>query len=125
MAELEIDQQLLADHLRDKMDAEKVSLRKAAAEIGCSPATLSRMLQGTAAPNVPDSVNLLRAVSWLGRSIADFEMGGGRTRKTSDFTEVAAHLRALPGISDPVAEALVAMVRAAYDAAKKSRIKKK
>lgn len=124
MPEIEFDLDLLATHLRDKIDADKLSARKAAEEIGCSPATLSRMLHGSKGSNVPDSVNVLRAVSWLGKSVADFEKGGGKPRTTSSIDEVAAHLRALPGLSSSVAEALVAMVKAAYATETKPRGKK-
>jgi len=104
------------------MEKEGFSVRAAAEEIGCSPATLTRMLQGTESPTVPDLVNLMRAASWLGKSISDFEP---TTRRASDkWEEAEVHLRALPGISKPDAAALVALVRAARDHAAKSRAKK-
>jgi transcriptional regulator with XRE-family HTH domain len=110
-----IDLDLLASHLKAEMAAREVSLRSAAGEIGCSPATLSRLLKGRAAGNSPDANNLFRSVSWLGRSIADFELGE-RTH-TSSVADVEVHLRALPGLSHDQAEALIAMVKAAHDAA--------
>ena len=97
-------------------------MRAAAAEIGCSPATLSRLLQGEAAPNVADAVNLMRAASWLGKRLSDFETGA--QSDSSTIADVEVHLRALPGISKTDAEGLVAMVKAAYDAASRLRGKK-
>lgn len=122
MEDSKIDQDLLAKHLRNEMDKKQLSLRAAAGEIGCSPATLARLLQGAAAPNLPDSINLMRAASWLKKSIADFEKG--RIKPSVNLTDVEVHLRALPGLSKTDAEALVAMVKAAYGAARELRTKK-
>ena len=116
-----LDLDLLGRALRDEIDARGLSLRDAGTEIGCSASTLSRMLQGQQAKNVPDSVNLMRAISWLGRSVADFEKGS--RPKRSSITEVEVHLRALPGVAEADAEALVAIVRATYDSFKKRKRK--
>lgn len=108
-----VDLDHLAKELQDKMRQEDLSLRAAGGEIGCSPATLSRLLRGSAAPNWPDTENLFRAVSWLGKSLSDFEKG--RSPSTSSLAEVELHLRALPGVTEKDKEALVAIVRAAHD----------
>lgn len=117
-----VDLDLLAQHLKSKMESENLSLRAAADEIGCSAATLSRMLKGSEAPNMPDADNLFRAASWLNRSIADFEIG--KREQGSSLADVEVHLRALPGLAKGDKEALVAMVRAAHDAALELRKKK-
>jgi helix-turn-helix protein len=117
-----LDLDLLATHLRSEMETRDISIRAAAAEIGCSAATLARLLQGSAAPNVADSVNLIRAVSWLRKSLSDFEKG--KAKRTSTLADVEVHLRALPGIGKTDAEGLIAMVKAAYDAAAQLRAKK-
>lgn len=122
MEDSTLDLDLLATHLRNEMEGKGVSIRGAATEIGCSPATLARLLQGSRAPNVPDSINLIRAVSWLKKSLSDFEQG--RAKRTSTLADVEVHLRALPGIGKRDAEGLVAMVKAAYDAAAQLRAKK-
>jgi len=111
-----VDLDRLAKELEEKMREEELSLRSAAGEIGCSPATLSRLLKGADTPNVPDTNNLFRAVSWLGKSISDFEEGSSPS--TSSMTEVEIHLRALPGLGQKDKDALVAMVKAAHDAFK-------
>ena len=115
MAQAVLDRDLLATHLRTKIDSEGKSIRTASDEIGCSAATLSRMLRGSRAANFPDTRNLLRAASWLGKSIADFEPGVRSTCST--LADVEVQLRALPGLSDKDKEALVAMVKALYGAA--------
>ena len=122
MGNPKLDLDLFATHLRNEMHGKKLSIRSAAKEIGCSAATLARLLQGSDAPNSPEWVNLAKAVSWLGKSIADFE--AGTPRRSSSLADVEVHLRALPNISEPDAEGLVAMVKAAYEAAAKERSKK-
>lgn len=122
MGDSPLDLDLLATHLRNEIDTRGLSVRAAAAKIGCSPATLSRLLQGTEAPNTPDSVNLLRAVSWLKKSLSDFQRRP--TKQTTSLADVEVHLRALPGLGKTDAEGLVAMVRAAYGAAAELRSKK-
>jgi transcriptional regulator with XRE-family HTH domain len=117
----ELDLDRLAVHLKRKLEDDGLSLRAGADEIGCSPATLSRLLRGSETPNYPEAVNLFRAVSWLGRSISDFEQS--KKQHVSTIADVEVHLRALPGLTKDQAEALVAMVRAARDAAVDLRAK--
>ncbi len=116
------DFDLLATHLLAEVSRKKLTLRAAASEIGCGAATLARLLQGSKAPNFPDTDTLIRATSWMGKSIADFERG--KRPQVSTLADVEVHLRALPNMSPVDAEALVAMVKAAYDAASKHRKKK-
>lgn len=118
MAELAIDLDLLAKHLKARMEEKGLSIRAAANEIGCSHATLGRLLQGTEASSIPDSVNLIRAASWVGKSLDDLA-GSGARRKTASMADVEVHLRALPGLRGEDAEAILAMVKAAYGAAAK------
>jgi transcriptional regulator with XRE-family HTH domain len=108
-----IDWDLLALHLRERIRENELSGRAAADEIGCSPATLTRLLQGAQAPNTPDTHVLLKAVSWLGKSLADFQTGAAPS--TSSFADVEMHLRALPQLNDQDKEGLVAMVKALHE----------
>jgi transcriptional regulator with XRE-family HTH domain len=117
-----IDLDLLATHLRQGIEDSGNSMRACALEIGVSPATLSRMLQGEAAENYPDSRNLFKAASWLERRLSDFEVGSAPSDST--LADVEVHLRALKGLNDSDQEALVAMVKAAYDAARQLRSEK-
>src|SRR6266849_298093 len=102
MEEPKLDLDRLATHLRNQIARKDLSIRSAAAEIGCSPATLARLLQGTGAPNVPDAINLMRAASWVGKSLSEFETG--KPQAASTLADVEVHLRALPGISKSNAE---------------------
>lgn len=119
MGEDLLDRNLLADHIQQKIDERGLTIRDAAQHIGCSPATLTRLLKGADAANYPDTKTLIKATSWLGRSLSDFEPG--ERPKESSFAEVELHLRALSGLTDKDRDALVAMVKAAHDAARKLR----
>ena len=45
MPNMSVDMDLLAIHLKNKMDSEQLSVRSAAGKIGFGAATLSRLLQ--------------------------------------------------------------------------------
>lgn len=115
----DFDLDLLASHLRNHMDSEGLSLRKSAEQVGCGAATLSRLLQGSESQTVPSGENLIRAASWLGRSLSEFESGARPDR--SNLADVEVHLRALPNLSKRDAQALVGIVKAAYDSFRRSK----
>ncbi len=117
MGEGSIDLDVLAKHLKARMEEKRLSIRAAAVEIGCSHATLGRLLQGSRAGSMPDSENLIRAASWVGKSLDD--LAPGARRKSTTMADVEVHLRALPGLRGEDAEAIIAMVKAAYGAASK------
>lgn len=122
MPDLSVDLDLLALHLKNKMDAQKLSIRAAALEIGLGAATLSRLLQGTKSENVPDLANVNKAAAWVGMTVGD--MSARSNKKHSTIADVEVQLRALPGLATPDVEALVAMVKAGYEHAKAHRAKK-
>jgi transcriptional regulator with XRE-family HTH domain len=119
MPELSVDLDKLATHLKSKMEEEGLSVRAAAKEIGFGASTLSRLLQGNSNENVPDLANINRAVQWVGKSLTGKSLAA--KRESSTIADVEVHLRALPGLAKPDVEALVAMVRASYQRAKKLR----
>lgn len=112
MPQRPVDLDRLALHLRNRLVHDELSLRGAAAKIGCSPATLSRLLKGSKSPNMPDAEILFRAVSWLGRSWADF--AAPASSPPSNISDVEVYLRALPDLGQRDKEALVGIVKAAY-----------
>lgn len=119
--EFDLDQ--LAIRLRSRMELRELSVRAAALEMGLGAATLSRLLQGSASTFTPDLANVSKAADWVGTSLSDLSAGGSR-EKASTIADVEVHLRALPGLEGSDVEALVAMVRAGYNHAKKVRSKK-
>ncbi len=114
MADEVVDRDRLATHLRARMEDRKLSLRAAAAEIGCSAATLARMLEGSKSPNVPDTANLIRAASWVGRGLSEFEHASARSGST--IADVEVHLRAIKDLAPEDKDALIGLVKAAYEA---------
>jgi transcriptional regulator with XRE-family HTH domain len=119
--EFNLDQ--LAIRLRSKMELQELSVRAAASEMGVGAATLSRLLQGSASSTTPDLANVSKAADWAGTTLSDLSAAPVR-EKASTIADVEVHLRALPGLEGADVEALVAMVRAGYNHAKKVRSKK-
>jgi hypothetical protein len=58
----------------------------------------------------------------VGKALAD--LSPPSKAKPATIADVEVHLRALPGLAKPDVEALVAMVRATYEHAKKFRAAK-
>jgi transcriptional regulator with XRE-family HTH domain len=112
-----VDLDALAAYLNDAMKNKELSVRAAAEQIGCSAATLTRLLKGSDSDTVPDSINLMRAAAWLGKNLSDFEPR--RLPQASSLAEIEVHLRALPGIDRTDAAALMDMVRAGYELARR------
>ena len=122
MAELTVDLDRLATHLKSKMETENLSARTAAKTIGFGASTLSRLLQGDSNENMPDLASINKAAQWVGKSLGDLSLSNKQAPST--IAEVEVHLRALPGLAQPDVEALVGMVKAGYEHAKRLRAKK-
>jgi transcriptional regulator with XRE-family HTH domain len=113
MPSIGIDRDLLASFLRNKMNEERISLRKAAELMGMSPATLSRLMSGSGSDYVADTSTLSAAANWLNKSLSDFEINKRPTG--SSLAEVEMHLHALPNITEADASAMMAVITALYD----------
>lgn len=111
---MRVDRELLASYLRNKMDDDSLSLRKAAEQIGCSPATLSRLLNGGSGGHAPDTATLTALAKWLDKNLSDFE--ADMRPNQSSLAEVELHLHALPDITASDARAIMAAVKALYEA---------
>jgi transcriptional regulator with XRE-family HTH domain len=104
-----------ADELAARLSARRresgLSLRAAAAEIGVSAATLSRVEGGG---YLPERDNLFRLLDWLG-------LGGGEAYSephppgAGTLEAIELHLRADEDLSRADAEAIAQMVRLAYE----------
>jgi transcriptional regulator with XRE-family HTH domain len=113
MSSTGIDRDLLASFLRNKMNEERISLRKAAGLMGTSPATLSRLMNGAGSDYVADTSTLSAAANWLNRPLSDFEIN--KRPSESSLAEVEMHLHALPKITQDDARAMMAVITALYD----------
>lgn len=108
-----LDRERLATYMRNKMANEKLSLRKAADQAGCSAATFSRMLAGDDSEYTPDT-NTLRAVAkWLRKDLSHFEPE--KRPPTQTLEEVAVHLHALPDLAPEDAKFIMSVVQLLYD----------
>src|SRR6266850_3250460 len=117
-----IDLDELATHIKNKMESQNLSLRAAALEMDLGAATVSRLLQGSGSTTAPDFASINKALTWIGRSMKDVSKDAGK--KVTTIADVEVQLRALPGLARQDVEALVAMVKASYEHAKKLRTKK-
>jgi transcriptional regulator with XRE-family HTH domain len=108
-----VDRDLLATYLRTKMVEEKLSLRRAADLVQCSPATLSRLLQGDEGEYVPDTATLQAVTQWLGKKLSDFEPANRPTQ--ASLAEVEVYLHALPELSEASARAIMDVVTRLYE----------
>jgi transcriptional regulator with XRE-family HTH domain len=112
MAELKTEK--LAAMVRAKRG--KRGLREIAAEIGnVSASTLSRVEQG----KVPDLETFFELCRWLNASPEEFtdEKVGAHQAAASTPETIEVHLRADRTLDPDTVEALVTMVKLAYDAA--------
>ena len=112
----------LAIRIKAKLSAKGLSVRAAAGEIGMGAATLGRLLQGSDNANTPDLTNVSKAADWVGVSLSELASSSAKQRG-STIADVEVHLRALPGLAGPDVDALVAMVKASYEHARKVRAK--
>jgi transcriptional regulator with XRE-family HTH domain len=117
-----VDLDRLATYLTNKMESLGLSVRAAAKEIGVGASTLGRLLQGNANENVPDLAVITKAAIWVGKTLGD--LAPSTKEAPSTIADVEVHLRGLPDLSPPDVEALVAMVKAGYERAKKLRTEK-
>jgi transcriptional regulator with XRE-family HTH domain len=87
------------------------SIRQAAADVGVSFSTLSRVESGAQ----PDLATFLRLCAWLGVPPEHFFHPGAQ-RPTSTLDEVTGHLFADPRLTGEAAERIVRVVRDLYGA---------
>lgn len=108
-----VDVEGLYDALNTKRRADGLSWREAAAAIGVSASTLTRMAQGAS----PDVVGFGKMVRWLGVSADDFiPRAEGRPSKKPEelMVVVSRHLRASKEFDARSARALEGIIEAAY-----------
>jgi transcriptional regulator with XRE-family HTH domain len=108
-----VDVEALYAALDVKRRAETLSWRDAAAAIGVSASTLTRMAQGAS----PDVEGFGKMVRWLGVSADEFiAQPKARTQKKQEelLVVVSRHLRASKELDVKSAKALEGIIEAAY-----------
>lgn len=125
MTDKVVDVEGLYEALDAKRTAKGISWRDAAAEIGVSPSTLTRMGQGAS----PDVEGFAKMVNWLGVSANEFfhGQGTGTTKRSAPKEDllvvVSRHLRASKELDAGSAKALENIIQAAYTQMKELKTK--
>lgn len=108
-----LDRERLSTYVRNKMAVEKLSLRRAADQAGCSPATFSRLLAGENSEHTPDTDTIDAVIQWVGKPRSEFESTTELGSKT--LADVAVHLHALPDLAPEDAKFIMSVVQLLYD----------
>lgn len=101
------------------LDAQRHAQRKnwkdVATEAGVSASTLTRMAQGRR----PDVGGLAALAAWSGLSADQFVRREGHASETEPLAMISTYLRGDRNLTREAADALVGVIRAAYEALKK------
>jgi transcriptional regulator with XRE-family HTH domain len=90
--------------------------KQVAAETGVSASTLTRMAQG----RKPDAASLAALSAWAGINPSDYVDAPYKPARTESLTQISALLRTDPNLDAESAEAVDAIVRAAYERMRKT-----
>jgi transcriptional regulator with XRE-family HTH domain len=91
--------------------------KQVAAETGVSASTFSRMAQG----RKPDAASLAALSAWAGLNPSDFVQAPYKASRPEALAQISTLLRADPNLDAEGAEAVEAIVRAAYERLRKSQ----
>lgn len=103
--------------LEATVKARSKNWKQVAAETGVSASTLTRMAQGRR----PDAASLAALSAWAGLNPSDFVQTPYKAVQPEVMAQLSTLLRADPNLDSNGAEALEAIVRAAYERLRKAR----
>lgn len=89
--------------------------KQVAAETGVSASTLTRMAQG----RKPDAASLAALSAWAGLNPSDFVNAPYKATRPEPMAQISTLLRSDPNLDAQAAEAVEAIIRAAYERLKK------
>jgi transcriptional regulator with XRE-family HTH domain len=92
-----------------------ITWKQVAAETGVSASTLARMAQGRR----PDAGSLAALSAWAGINPSDFVNAPYKATRTEALTQISTLLRTDPNLDAQSAEAVEAIVKAAYERLRK------
>ena|SRR5439155_17209504 len=95
--------------------ARGLTWKQVAGETGVSASTLTRMSQG----RQPDAASLAALSAWAGLNPSDFVQAAYKPPRTESIAQISTLLRSDPNLDVDSAEALEAIVRAAYERLRK------
>jgi transcriptional regulator with XRE-family HTH domain len=90
--------------------------KQVAAETGVSASTLTRMAQGRR----PDAASMAALSAWAGLNPSDFVDAPYRVTHAEPMAKISSLLRTDPSLDAQAAEAVEAIVRAAYERLRKA-----
>ena len=99
------------------VSARSKNWKQVAAETGISASTLTRMAQGRR----PDAASLAALSAWAGLNPSDFVRAPYKARRPEPMAQISSLLRADPNLDTEGAEAVEAIVRAAYERLRKAK----
>lgn len=101
--------------LEATVQARSKTWKQVAEETGVSASTLTRMAQGRR----PDASSLAALSAWAGLNPSDFVSAPYKQRRPEPLSQISTLLRSDPRLDRQSADALEAIVRAAYERLKK------
>ncbi len=102
--------------LENTVNARSKTWKQVAAETGVSASTLTRMAQGRR----PDAGSLAALSAWAGLNPSDFVNAPFKAAHPESMAKISSLLRADPTLDAESAEAVEAIVRAAYERLRKT-----
>jgi len=102
--------------LESTVSARSKTWKQVAAETGVGASTLARMGQG----RKPDAASLAALSAWAGLNPSDFVEGPHKTAHPEAMAQISSLLRGDPNLDSEAAEAVEAIVRAAYERLRKN-----
>lgn len=102
--------------LESTVTARSKTWKQVAAETGISASTLARMAQGRR----PDAASLAALSAWAGLNPSDFVHAPYKLPQPESMTRISTLLRTDPNLDPQAAEAVEAIVRAAYERLRKT-----
>jgi transcriptional regulator with XRE-family HTH domain len=91
--------------------------KQVSVETGVGTSTLTRMAQG----KKPDAASLAALSAWAGLNPSDFVNAPYKARRSESLAQISTLLRADPNLDSQGAEAVEAILRAAYERLRKSQ----
>jgi transcriptional regulator with XRE-family HTH domain len=102
--------------LESTLEARSKNWKQVAAETGVSASTLARMAQGRR----PDAASLAALSAWAGLNPSDFVDAPYKVSHPEPMAQISSLLRTDPNLDAQAAEAVEAIVRAAYERLRKA-----
>ncbi len=102
--------------LENTVTARSKNWKQVAAETGISASTLARMAQG----RKPDAASLAALCAWAGLNPSDFVDAPYKVAHPEPMAQISSLLRSDPNLDAEAAEAVEAIVRAAYKRLRKA-----